>query len=170
MYVKTYNNVVEEQRLRISPMVGNKFPKLHGLLHFPWQMERYGSGCNFFGGYLESHLKTFVKHPGKRTRRTHKEFCKDLVNRWSESQHINDLVSTLAQNDVSPDRYTWQSNHAQPDEGNMIARSYDTKVLLGEKMFKFVRMNQSWCTIHGKQTVKILYILCTLYQPRHYHV
>ena len=37
VYVKTYNDVAEEQRLRISPMVGNKFPKLHGLLKGKWK-------------------------------------------------------------------------------------------------------------------------------------
>ena len=38
----------------------------HGLLHYPRQIRKFGSPLNFFGGFLESFLKDFLKRPSKR--------------------------------------------------------------------------------------------------------
>eukprot|EP00978_Attheya_sp_CCMP212_P034645 scaffold146218_cov34-Attheya_sp.AAC.1 len=56
-YNELFVKVCGDQRYYESPTVGCKIPKLHGLLHFPLQMEDHGSAENFNSSYLESMLK-----------------------------------------------------------------------------------------------------------------
>ena len=70
-YLEMYNKVCGEQRKLRSPSVGLKLRKNHSLLHIVPSIKEFGSSHNFFGGYLELMLKTFVKMPGKRTRNHH---------------------------------------------------------------------------------------------------
>ena len=142
-YITLYNEVVEPQRLRNSPSVGNKFPKLHGLLHFPWQVDRYGSALNFYGAFLESHLKTFVKKPGKRTRRTYADFCKDLANRWSESQHIESILS-----DLQVDEDNLEDDSSPANNRQLRIEIGDRK--LSKPHFTFLRLDGKWHTQVGR--------------------
>eukprot|EP00957_Ditylum_brightwellii_P073312 5572219-Ditylum_brightwellii.AAC.1 len=57
--------------------------------------KKFGSPENFNSQYLESYLKTFVKHPAKRNRTTHADLLHDLFNRWSEHANINQYVANL---------------------------------------------------------------------------
>ena len=80
-YIKQYVTTCGKQREIQSPKTGTKQQKIHGLTHLSKQIELYGSAENFNGSYLESHLKSFIKHPAKRTRKTHSYFSSDLINR-----------------------------------------------------------------------------------------
>ena len=91
-YIDLFVEVCGPQRQITSPHVVCKLQKLHGMLHFPTQISRFGSAQNFNGNFLESHLKTFVKQPAKRTRKTHMDFSKDLVKRWCEHSSIKQFI------------------------------------------------------------------------------
>eukprot|EP00978_Attheya_sp_CCMP212_P033007 scaffold131379_cov61-Attheya_sp.AAC.1 len=105
------SSVCGDQRYYESPTVGCKIPRLHGLLHFPLQMEDHGSAENFNGSYLESMLKEFIKRPGKQTRRTHANFALDLINRWSEYSCINYYMSTVDKSELDDAVLTSSNNH-----------------------------------------------------------
>ena len=62
-YVNCFVNVCGSQRRLVSPTVGCKLQKLHGLTHFHNQIERYGSAENSNWIYLKSHLKKIIKQP-----------------------------------------------------------------------------------------------------------
>lgn len=94
-YLEMFVNVCGPQRNLVSPTVGCKFQKNHGMTHFPSQIQKYGSAENFNGAYLESHLKIFVKRPSKRTRHTHADFSHDLTIRWAEYASIEQYISSL---------------------------------------------------------------------------
>ena len=94
-YLHTFLCVAGPQCWRMSPSVGTKFPCFHGMLHFKWQMEHFGSSLNFLGSYLESSLKVFIKQPAQWTRKTHSNFASDLVSRWVEYQTINEICSEV---------------------------------------------------------------------------
>ena len=94
-YLDLFDELVGPQRKKISPSVGNKFPKRHGALKLVPSILEYGSAQNINGLFLESHLKTFVKRPAKRTRKTHQDFSLDLSNRWSEHCHIDRSIRML---------------------------------------------------------------------------
>ena len=90
LYQKTFVEVCGDQRKIQSPNVGTKIRKLHSLIHFSDSIELFGSAQNFFGGYPESNMKTFVKQPSKCTRKWKGEsFLIDSSKRWSELQLIN---------------------------------------------------------------------------------
>ena len=73
--------------------VGTKLTKLHAMIHLVSSIKKYGVPNNYFGGILESLLKTFVKQPSKRTRKMHGDaFLLDLSNRWSECQMVQQFV------------------------------------------------------------------------------
>ena len=70
-YIDLFFEVCGPQRQINSPNVVHKHQKLHGMLRLPTQISRSGCAQNFNGNLLESHLKTFVKHSAKQTRKTH---------------------------------------------------------------------------------------------------
>jgi hypothetical protein len=59
--------------------VGLKKIKFHAPNHFVFYTKCYGSSENYFGGTLESALKTTVKQPTERTSRRHDHLCKELA-------------------------------------------------------------------------------------------
>ena len=74
-YIHLFCAVCGDQR-RLQSEVGTKLTKLHALIHIVLAIQKYGGPNNFFGGYLESMLKVFVKHPSERTRKmTGDLFC-----------------------------------------------------------------------------------------------
>ena len=46
---------------------GLQIAKFHKLVHIVFYIRQFGSTLNFFGGFCESHLKTFIKAPTKNT-------------------------------------------------------------------------------------------------------
>ena len=90
-YMKKFNDVCAYQCKLLSPNVGTKLCKLHSLLHITDNIRLFGSSHNFFGGYMESLLKDFVKMPSKRSRKMIGDrFLLDTTRRWSEINMIND--------------------------------------------------------------------------------
>ena len=91
-YIFKFCNVCGDQRRMVS-RVGTKLTKLHAMIHLVSSIKKYGVPNNYFGGILESLLKTFVKQPSKRTRKMHGDaFLLDLSNRWSECQMVQQFV------------------------------------------------------------------------------
>ena len=113
-YLDLFNELIGPQRNNTLKSIGNNFPKFHGMLHFVPQIKKFGSAKNFNGGYLEKDLKTFIKRPAKRTRHTHFDFGKDLINRWSEFQHIEVEASKLSINEVESEDDT-TVNESNPE-------------------------------------------------------
>jgi hypothetical protein len=60
--------------------VGLKKVKFHAPKHFVFYMKHYGSSENFFGGSLESTLKSTVKAPTEHTSHCHDYLCKELTD------------------------------------------------------------------------------------------
>lgn len=58
--------------------------KFHAPKHAPSYIRRYGASENFFGGNLESALKSTVKAPTKITSRRHEHLAKELASRQHE--------------------------------------------------------------------------------------
>jgi hypothetical protein len=58
---------------------GLRMVKFHAPKHASFYIRRYGSSGNFFGGSLESALKSTVKAPTKITSRCHDHLSKDLA-------------------------------------------------------------------------------------------
>ena len=93
-YIQRFCGVCREQR-NIQSKVGTKLTKLHSLIHLVKAIRKYGTPLNYFGGYMEKNLKTFVKYPSKQTRLISGDpFLLDLSNRWSEHSIIDDYYST----------------------------------------------------------------------------
>jgi hypothetical protein len=58
--------------------------KFHAPLHAAFYIKQFGSSDNFFGGTLESALKSTVKAPTKQTSRRHDHLSKELACRQQE--------------------------------------------------------------------------------------
>ena len=66
--------------------VGWQFPKVHSLTKFPVYVQLFGSGINFYGGFGESHLKTFMKKLAHFTQRRASKFAPQLgANHYEQS-------------------------------------------------------------------------------------
>ena len=64
-FMKVMVALIGHQR-EYESSVGLRLSKFQGLLHYPRQIRKFGSPLNFFGGFLESFLKDFLKRPSKR--------------------------------------------------------------------------------------------------------
>ena len=101
-YLKAFKSVAGPQR-RCRSRTGTGLSKLHALLHFSWQMHRYGSAINYDGKFRESDMIVFLKRPDKRTQKQKEYFAQDVANRWSEQQTISHYVHTMKKSkDCSP--------------------------------------------------------------------
>ena len=65
-------------------VTGLRKVKFHAPKHAAFYVKRYGSSDNFFGGNLESALKSTVKAPTKQTSRRHDHLSKELACRQQE--------------------------------------------------------------------------------------
>ena len=65
-------------------LTGLRKVKFHAPKHAAFYVRRYGSSDNFFGGNLESALKSTVKAPTKQTSRRHDHLAKELAFRQFE--------------------------------------------------------------------------------------
>lgn len=68
----------------LSSKTGLRKVKFHAPKHASFYIRRYGASENFFGGTLESALKSTVKAPTKITSRRHDNLAKDLASRQHE--------------------------------------------------------------------------------------
>jgi hypothetical protein len=163
-YNELFVKVCGDQRYYESPTVGCKIPKLHGLLHFPLQMEDHGSAENFNGSYLESMLKEFIKRPGKRTRRTHADFALDLINRWSEFSCINDYMSTVDKSELEDAVLTSSNNNVvvhPGTQGNNGEPGAMFKMI--RKAFSYQKCGNEWHTVSGETTyLEVIHPYCEL--------
>ena len=174
--IRNYNDlfvqVCENQRYYESPNVVCKIPKLHGLLHFPSQIQDHGSAENFNGSYLESMLKDFIKRPGKRTRRTHTDFALDLMNRWSEFSSISDYMSTVDKSDLDDAILPQMNNNSQPiprvpifgdNADNTVVDEPDRRYKMIRNAFSFQKLGNTWHTVCGtSMTMDVIHPDCQL--------
>jgi hypothetical protein len=65
-------------------ITGLRKVKFHAPKHALFYIKRYGSSDNFFGGKLESALKSTVKAPTKQTSRRHVNLSKELACRQQD--------------------------------------------------------------------------------------
>ena len=158
-YNALFSLVCHDSRLHESPTVVCKLPKLHGLLHFPLQIQDHGSPENFNGSYLESMLKDFIKRPGRRTRKTHADFALDLVNRWSEYSSITDYMATTDQTEMDNADMSPQSRNVPVH----VVDDTDSNTKMIRHAFSFSKLGGIWNTVHGKEhTVGVIHPYCEL--------
>ena len=132
-YIDLFCTVCGDQR-RLQSEVGTKLPKLHSLIHIVYAIEKYGVPNNFFGGFLESMLKVFVKHPCERTRKMLGDlFLLDMCNRWSEYRLINDYIDM----------------YESAKEEKLEKKNKDTcdEWIIGKPKFKFEMIENKWHTV-----------------------
>ena len=148
-YLDLFDELVGPQREKISPSVGNKFPKRHGALKLVPSILEYGSAQNINGLFLESHLKTFMKRPAKRTRKTHQDFSLDLSNRWSEHCHIDRSIRMLPEIDT---RYLLDEDGGHSKSTSSSCK--DGKISLTKAKFRFIKVGPSrWRTKVGGRSM-----------------
>jgi hypothetical protein len=162
LYIKCFVDVCGDQRRITSPTVGCKIQRLHGISHFPKQISQFGSAQNFNGSFLESHLKTFIKHPAKRARKTHADFSHDLINRWCEHASITDYLARYVspppnQNDVvdQPDADPTGMTIAIGETNLDI--SEDSIATPKKPAFFYKRIGNIWHTCVGQNYEKKVY-------------
>jgi hypothetical protein len=95
LYMKFYRSLVGPQRELISKC-GLRLSKFHALTKSVKQIRKFGSADNFFGGFLESALKSIVKNPTKRTNRQQHRHANDLMTRWYEAKILLESKKTIA--------------------------------------------------------------------------
>ena len=139
-YIERFVSVCGEQR-RMQSVVGTKLQKLHSLIHLPLDVQKYASALNFYGGHLESLLKTFVKHPAKRTRGQHGErFLMDVCNRWTEFRMINDYMQSMNNNTIDCSPLT------SSKKSSTVSHKYETFIPAKLSKFQFIHVDGSWYT------------------------
>jgi hypothetical protein len=137
--------------------VGLKKVKFHAPNHFAFYVKRYGSSENFFGGSLESALKSTVKAPTERTSRRHDYLCKELADRqhdrfcidqsrYSNLELIEQFHSSTANN----------NKRQKVDCNETVSSDLDTILPNGWTMHKPVffltKVGEEWSTHRGKHT------------------
>ena len=139
-YIRRFVDVCGEQR-NIQSSVGTKLQKLHSLIHVTFDVQKYGSAGNFFGGHLESMLKTFVKKPSKRTRGISGDmFLNDICNRWSEFQMVKDYNNMIGEiNDI-------HTNDSTSDSAPTQKSTHKFQPGTKKVRFQFVFLNGKWNT------------------------
>ena len=160
-YIELFVEICGPQRNIISPRVGCKLPKLHGLTHFCRQIKCFGSAENFNGSYSESNLKTFIKYPAKTTRKTHSDFSEDIVNRWS---HHACVSKCIAQMDIRysldylianriRDNPRISQNRNHPQGCIPLRNESNDMVKLGKTVFyySFMDTERRWYTCFGRR-------------------
>ena len=163
-YLHRFNDVVGPQRLIQSPTVGNKLVKSHGMGHMTEQIKELGAAPNCYGGFLESALKTFIKGPGKRTRKTHQDFDLDLVKRWSEYQTIISLVDSLDINVDGPVKSSEDGQSVQTNASSLPSNhDYATFRSVSQPVFYFFRevgsgQRRNWHTRTSNRKEEFAYV------------
>ena len=149
-YIQRFCDICGEQR-NIQSEVGTKLTKLHSLIHLVKAIPKYGTPLNYFGGYMEKNLKSFVKYPSKRTRLISGDpFLLDLSNRWSERSIIDDYYSTPS---LDIDVLCNRNNQEPMSDDNLICST----MIWGKEKFRFQKMNTEWNTVYKDLSGSIVY-------------
>ena len=150
-YIKRFCDVCGEQR-NIQSEVGTKLTKLHSLIHLVKAIPKYGTPMNYFGGYMEKNLKSFVKYPSKRTRMMSGDpFLLDLSNRWSEFSIIDDYYYTPS----LEHEYLFNDNKKKTVPSDNI--DMESRLIWGKEQFRFQVMNGQWYTIYKDVSGSVAY-------------
>ena len=147
-YLHQFKDVVGPQRWITSPKVGTKLVKFHGCLKFVEQIPWIGSPENWNGVYLESALKTFVKHPAKRTSKKHSSFSNELVQRWSEYSSIEQTAHSLHLIGDGSDNDEDLSLASRPRRINNRS-----KPGVSRAVFRFEKIGRTWHTCWGRNNI-----------------
>ena len=119
-------------------------------------VKHYGSSLNYFGGYLESALKSTVKEPTERTSHRHDYLCKELANRQHDRFCINQSRYTNWEFMEKFDSSTANNNKRQKVDCDDTVSDLDTIMPDGWTMHKPVffltKVGEEWCTHCGKHT------------------
>ena len=137
-YLAEFVTLLGPQRKIDSPKIGTKLIKAHSYMHLARQIARDGSPLNSCGSYCESHLKTFVKRPGRMTNKTQKDFTKQTLNRFSDYQAFDHLVREF--------------NLVTDHDGDTATRplTVDEGLKIGATKFQFLRVQgQQWVTSYS---------------------
>lgn len=140
-YIHNFCEVCGEQRNFISE-VGTKLTKLHSLVHLVLSIRKYGVPNNYFGGYLESMMKTFVKYPSQRTRKMSGDpFLEDMSNRWAEFSIIDEYYSTTVLPYIENNKLSKSNQKIESD-----LEPYECE--WGMEHFRFVMNGTKWYTTY----------------------
>jgi hypothetical protein len=154
-FLHKYKEVFGMLALAISK-VGLRKIKFHAAKHCVFYIKRYGSSEIFFGGSLESALKSTVKEPTKRTSRHHDHLCKELANR----QHDRFCVSeSRFHNKESWDNFV--SSTTRGHKRQLVDFDDDTSItdtilpegwIMHRPIFHLLNQGGQWSTFLGKST------------------
>jgi hypothetical protein len=136
--------------------VGLKKVKFHAPKHFVFYIKPYGSSENFFGGSLESALKSTVKEPTECISWRHDYLCKELANRQHNRFCIDQSRYNNRESMESFLSSTATKNKRQKIDCNDTVSDLDTIMPNGWTMhnsvFFLTKVGQEWSTHHGKHT------------------
>jgi hypothetical protein len=143
-----------------SSNTGLRKVKFHAPKHASFYIRRYGSSDNFFGGSLESALKSTVKAPTKITSRRHDHLARDLANRQHERFVCGaSLTATAKSIDDSPsDKVNMDSTQRRirmrlSDDTPSVATEKPTGWELHSPVFNLTRQGDGpWSTNRGAYT------------------
>jgi hypothetical protein len=143
-----------------SSNTGLRKVKFHAPKHASFYIRRYGSSDNFFGGSLESALKSTVKAPTKITSRRHDHLARDLANRQHERFVCGaSLTATAKSIDDSPsDKVNMDSTQRRirmrlSDDTPSVATEKPTGWELHSPVFNLTRQGDGpWSTNRGSYT------------------
>ena len=72
-----------------------KLSKFHEMLHLPWDMCRYGSPINYQANIPEHNHIYFAKKPGRRCRKTHHSFDKQVAERVAQRRILQTVHAKM---------------------------------------------------------------------------
>ena len=146
-YIRRFCQVCGEQRYYAS-LVGTKLPKLHSLIHLVLSIRKFGVPNNYFGGFLESMMKTFVKYPSKRTRlMTGDTFLEDMSNRWSEFSIIDEYYSTTILPNINQSTIDYTP----------VPEDIEASCKWGMERFRFTLIKKKWHTAYKDSSGSMCY-------------
>jgi hypothetical protein len=154
VFLRKYKEVFGHVAL-VNSKVGLKKIKFHAPKHFVFYNKRYGSSETFFGGTLESALKSTVKQPTERTSRRHDHLCKDLAAR----QHDRFCISqSRLETSALYERFKSRTSPARKrqcfrnDPNASQATILPPGWTMHKSVFSLSKSADQWSTHHGKHT------------------
>jgi hypothetical protein len=108
--------MIGDQR-EFASKAGLRIAKFHGMLHYPQMIKKFGTPLNFWGGALESFLKTKLKGPSKRINRHAHRVRHDILIRSQETRQFS-----LARRVIAPTEFAI-SLLVGPTDKELISRS-----------------------------------------------
>ena len=149
VFLTNYKELFGHIALSMSS-VGLRKVKFHAPKHFSFYIKRYGCSENFFGGSLESALKSTIKAPSKRTSRRHDHLCKELAMR----QHDRFCISASKKHNGSWEKFVNESTTSARKRKRDVCDATDLqdKWTLFHPAFSLSKQDGHWSTHLGKHT------------------